>query len=947
MASSLKKSASNPALAGPRESGEDAPSGPLSGPSSTIWRRQRLLNIGTTGSSAIAPTERSALAEGSRDPSYGTLPSQARSSKKPGFRSRHHLPALPGLSIGKVSISNPVSPLRTPVSGGRELSSFFHLRGKRQRPISAYDAPLADNQADKTKEERDVRTNGVRVWYSSYTSIDWLHDAIKDSVRRSRLRKRKSLRGRIRNQLDRSLGWIVVTIVGFLTAVIAFLIVRGEQWLFDSKEGYCHQGWWKAKRFCCPDQDSGGFGVGYAFALNGSAEESCDAWRTWADVFGPAMENGGRAIGFEADIVEYIAYTCVALLLALISALLTIHLTASNTFSTRKDSGVLGPSFDDNKQEDVPVVVEPKRKVLYYAAGSGIPEIKTILSGFVIHGYLGGRTLFTKSVGLALSVASGLSLGKEGPFVHIASCIGNIVSRYFVKYETNEGKRREILSAAGAAGVAVAFGAPIGGTLFSLEEVSYFFPPKVMWRSFFCAMIAAITLRLLNPFGTGKLVLFQVTYDKDWHAYELLFFVLLGVFGGVYGAYFSKLNYRWSRYIRNGTWLKTHPISEVLLVTLVTALLSFLNPYTRMGGTELVYNLFAECRSGSGNTHGGLCVLDPPTQAWPIIKAIATALLVKGALTIVTFGIKVPAGIFIPTLGVGACAGRIMGILVQWLQFKYPQSGVFAVCNGDLDCVIPGLYAMVGAAATLAGATRTTVSLAVIMFELTDTLTYAVPVMLSVLVAKTVADAIEPKGIYDLVIELSQLPYLDAKHNYTWGDLQVNDVTDRDIDIIRADTQNTVESLRDKLQDLVASGYDDGGFPVLKKIDSESEGLRMIGWIGANELEHALSIVAESADHPIHFRTSQTYQHGDLTASSLSFSSVVENAPVVDPFDFSVYIDQAPLTVQSNAPLELVQEFFVKLGAKYVVVTDTDGFYEGVIDKKAWLAFLEEMEHRS
>lgn len=67
-------------------------------------------------------------------------------------------------------------------------------------------------------------------------------------------------------------------------------------------------------------------------------------------------------------------------------------------------------------------------------------------------------------------------------------------------------------------------------------------------------------------------------------------------------------------------------------------------------------------------------------------------------------------------------------------------------------------------------------SLAVIMFELTDTLTYAVPVMLSVLVAKTVADALEPKGIYDLVIELNQLPYLDAKHEYLWGNLQINDV---------------------------------------------------------------------------------------------------------------------------------------------------------------------------
>ena len=68
--------------------------------------------------------------------------------------------------------------------------------------------------------------------------------------------------------------------------------------------------------------------------------------------------------------------------------------------------------------------------------------------------------MFTKSVGLALSVASGLSLGKsalhnlvicdsitnsawigkEGPFVHIASCVGNIVSRFFAKYETNEGE---------------------------------------------------------------------------------------------------------------------------------------------------------------------------------------------------------------------------------------------------------------------------------------------------------------------------------------------------------------------------------------------------------------------------------------------------------------------------------------------------------------------------
>jgi chloride channel 3/4/5 len=138
---------------------------------------------------------------------------------------------------------------------------------------------------------------------------------------------------------------------------------------------------------------------------------------------------------------------------------LTIYLTASTSFSTRKESGVLSPNFaTHDSKRSIPQDAEPKRKVLYYvsrvsryqitpchsdnstqAAGSGIPEIKTILSGFVIHGYLGARVLITKSIGLALSVASGLSLGKEGPFVHIASCIGNIISRYVSKYENNEG----------------------------------------------------------------------------------------------------------------------------------------------------------------------------------------------------------------------------------------------------------------------------------------------------------------------------------------------------------------------------------------------------------------------------------------------------------------------------------------------------------------------------
>ena len=194
-----------------------------------------------------------------------------------------------------------------------------------------------------------------------------------------------------------------------------------------------------------------------------------------------------------------------------------------------------------------------------------------------------------------------------------------------------------------------------------------------------------------------------------------------------------------------------------LEITAITTILSFINGYTHMGGTEFVYNLFAMCLPGP-NTHEGLCVLDPGKQTFDVIRMIAVAMVLKAALTVVTFGIKLPAGIFIPTLGVGACAGRIVGLAVQYAQWRWPAAPIFSSCKPDAQCVIPGLYAMVGAAATLSGVTRTTVSLAVIMFELTDTLTYAVPVMLAVLVAKTLADSLEPKGIYELVIEYVLLP---------------------------------------------------------------------------------------------------------------------------------------------------------------------------------------------
>ncbi|WWC90776.1 uncharacterized protein L201_005713 [Kwoniella dendrophila CBS 6074] len=863
-----------------------------------------------------------------------------------------------------------------------------------------------DNYDDETSRGKDndemmeddegQRANGTRVWYSSYVTIDWIHDAIKESSRVRRLRHaaHRSVRGKIANSWDRFQGWLVVTLIGVLCAVVAFFIIRAEMALFDLKEGFCGTSWGTAKRFCCaPRHPSEGSG-------NPGDEEVCGDWIEWGEYFTP-HEKGGPEGAWIWGGPEFIAYAVVAVCLATLASFLTVYLTSSAHHTTSKDSTFLTPQSDNvdskskpktlsrsqsilnnnnnsNANERQPLLEgianepvtplieayppsgsEPPRKIMYYAAGSGIPEIKTILSGFVIHGYLGGWTLITKSVGLALSVASGLSLGKEGPLVHISSCIGNIVSRMFLKFECNEAKRREILSAACAAGVSVAFGAPVGGVLFSLEEVSYYFPPKVMWRSFWCAAVAAITLKTLNPFGNGSLVLFNVTYTKEYHYWEYVIFVILGVFGGLYGAIFARLNIIWSKKIRGGTWLKSHPIFEVVLVTLLTSAVSFLNPYTRMGGTELVASLFEECQPSSSNS---LCV-DHPHETASVIWTVGSALLIKGCLTIITFGIKLPAGIFIPSLVVGACFGRIIGLAMEHIEYTYPSLAIFDVCR-DTNCIVPGLYAMVGAAATLAGVTRTTVSLAVIMFELTSTLNYVVPVMLGVLIAKTVADGLEKKGIYDLVIDLNQLPYLDQKHEYLWGSRRATSVADRSVPTLRADKQHTVRSLTGKLLELVRLGMADTGFPVLVKEVTANGGnnpglgldggmssgrerscLRVVGFLGMNELEHALSELSDEPDASLNLMPDETSTHKTRSSAMSIFSfaeSYVEGQ--WSPYDLSRYIDRAPITVQTHSPLELVQQLFVKLGVRQIIVTNSRGVFQGMVTKKNWLNFLGELE---
>lgn len=99
---------------------------------------------------------------------------------------------------------------------------------------------------------------------------------------------------------------------------------------------------------------------------------------------------------------------------------------------------------------------------------------------------------------------------------------------------------------------------------------------------------------------------------------------------------------------------------------------------------------------------------------------------------------------------VGGLMGRIIGHLVQWLVLAVPHWAIFGNCATAADgtCIQPGVYGLIAAGATMCGVTRLSVTLAVILFELTGSLDYVLPFSLSVLVAKWTADAIEPNSIY-------------------------------------------------------------------------------------------------------------------------------------------------------------------------------------------------------
>jgi chloride channel 3/4/5 len=662
----------------------------------------------------------------------------------------------------------------------------------------------------------------------------------------------------------------------------------------------------------------------------------CDDWKNWSSV----LQNhpfGETATEFGVYLLGVLVFSCLACWLTLWTKTVVSSAYRMSTFD--ENLGAEGAPLDvddlsNNDESPSPTRQYPASDVVgapmvyYSAAGSGVAEVRVILSGFVIHGFRGLKTLLIKMLGLVLSVASGLSLGKEGPYVHIATCVGNIACRLFSKYDSNDAKRREVLSAAAAAGVAVAFGAPLGGVLFGLEEVSYFFPAKTLFRTFFCCIVAALSLKFLNPYGTHKIVMFQVRYLVDWEYFELGSFIFVGILGGAMGALFIKASHRWAQSFRRIKLIKGYPMLEVFLVALTTGLLSYWNPLTKLSVAKLLLNIASPCDASTpANQELGLCpksVDDIP----PILATLMVALLIKGFLTTITFGIKVPAGIYVPSMVVGGLLGRIVGHLMQWLVLSTPDWRLWGTCatSADGTCIQPGVYGLIAAGATMCGVTRLSLTLAVILFELTGSLDYVLPFSLSILVAKWTADAIEPNSIYDLLTNMNSYPFLDNKHKPVFTgelrDLVPRMRRERIIDLTNSPVV-PASTLRVMLEYLHRAGELDGGLPIVR------HGV-LVGLIPAPDLQFALDQLEDEASSLCLMARVQSIEDDDA-----------RDEP--DPMDFTPYIDPAPVTLDIRSPLDLVYECFVKLGLRYICVSK-DGKYAGMTHKKTFVRYVRNLE---
>ncbi|XP_043936452.1 chloride channel protein ClC-Kb-like isoform X1 [Protopterus annectens] len=416
-----------------------------------------------------------------------------------------------------------------------------------------------------------------------------------------------------------------------------------------------------------------------------------------------------------------------------------------------------------------------------FSAGSGVPELKVILTGVVLEEYLTIKTFGAKVVGMTCTLAGGsiIFLGKVGPFVHIsclvAAYLGRMRTSVTGEYMNNR-KRYEMLVAAAAVAVASVFGAPISGVLFSIEVMTTNFAVKDYWRGFFAATCGAFMFRLLAVFNSETetiIALFNTAFKVDFpfDIPEMIFYGILGIICGFVSCAYLFCQ-RWLLgYIRRNRFtaklLATDKVMYSALIAFLLASITFplgLGQFmgSRLTMKEHLISLFDNKQWVLISQNSTIIRPDAvdPQNLWlewwnPTFTFLGTLfffVVMKFWMLILATTMPMPAGYFMPVLIYGAGIGRLVG---EFLSYVFPNG---IMTNGISCTIIPGGYALAGAAA-FSGAVTHSLATALLVFEATGQFAHALPVIIATLVANAISQRLQP-SFYDGTIIVKKLPFL-------------------------------------------------------------------------------------------------------------------------------------------------------------------------------------------
>ncbi|NXX21389.1 CLCN1 protein, partial [Podargus strigoides] len=456
------------------------------------------------------------------------------------------------------------------------------------------------------------------------------------------------------------------------------------------------------------------------------------------------------------------------------------------------------------------------------AVGSGIPELKTIMRGVVLKEYLTLKAFVAKVVGLTAGLGSGMPVGKEGPFVHIASICAAVLSKFmsiFCGVYEQPYYYTDVLTVGCAVGVGCCFGTPLGGK-WLIEVTSTYFAVRNYWRGFFAATFSAFIFRVLavwNKDAVTITALFRTNFRMDFpfDLQELPAFAVIGICSGFLGAFFVYLNRQVVLCVRRhkalSQFLTKYRLIYPGVITFLIATVTFPPGFGQFMAGELmpreaISSLFDNYTwakyTGDPQVLGKSAAWIHPKVSVFII--ILLFFLMKFWMSVIATTMPIPCGGFMPVFVLGAAFGRLIGEIMASL---FPNGILF---DGIVYQILPGGYAVIGAAA-LTGAVSHTVSTAVICFELTGQISHILPMMVAVILANMVAQSLQP-SLYDSIIQVKKLPYLPdlgwnhiSKYNIFVEDIMVQDVKFISSNCKYRDLQTLLQSTTVKTLPLVDS----------------------------------------------------------------------------------------------------------------------------------------------